>query len=81
MRISGRVVDVDGRGIGNVLLTLTDSAGHAASSRSNAFGYFEFDDVEAGQTYLLAAQAKRYSFSPQALSVQDDVVDLVITAE
>jgi subtilisin-like proprotein convertase family protein len=81
VRISGRVIDVEGRGLGNVLLTLTDSAGHVATARANAFGYFEFDDVEAGQTYLLAAQAKRYSFSPQVLSVQDDVVDLVITAE
>ena len=81
VRISGRVVDVEGRGLGNVLLTLTDSAGHVATARANAFGYFEFDDVEAGQTYLLAAQAKRYSFSPQVLSVQDDVVDLVLTAE
>ena len=79
--ISGRVVDSSGRGISNVLLTLTDSAGQARIARSSGFGYFQFDDIPAGQTYLLSATAKRYSFASQVLSVQENVADVVITAE
>lgn len=79
--ISGRVVDIAGNGLGGVTLTLTDAAGHARLGRSNSFGYFQIDDVPAGQTYLLSAQSKRYTFESQVLSVQDDVVDVVITAQ
>jgi len=79
--ISGRVVDGGGNGLGGVILTLTDSAGQARLGRSNSFGYFQIDDVPAGQTYFLTAQSKRYTFDPQVLSVQDEVVDVVITAQ
>ena len=61
--------------------TLAGAAGQVRTARSNGFGYFQFDDVAAGQTYLLSAQSKRYTFAPQAVNVQDDVVGLVVTAE
>ena len=80
-RIAGQVVDAEGRGVRSVSLTLTGSTGNTFAAISNAFGYFEFADVPVGQTYILNATSKRYSFSSQAVTVQDDVVGLVVTAE
>lgn len=79
--VSGQVVDAAGRGISNVVLTLDDTTGNGRLSRSNAFGYFTFTDVEVGQTYVLNGQSKRYTFASQALTIQDEVSGLVVTAQ
>lgn len=79
--VAGRVVDTEGRGLFNVVLTITNSTGSTLTTRSNPLGYFQFDDVPPGQTYLLNAQSKRYSFESQVLTVQDDITDLVVTAQ
>jgi subtilisin-like proprotein convertase family protein len=79
--VSGRVVDMFGSAIGNVTLTLTDSFGQARITRSSPFGYFEFTDIPIGQTYLLGAQAKRYTFPTQTFSVHDAIDNILLTAE
>jgi hypothetical protein len=65
--------------IRGVRLTLFDMSGAVHYSLSNGFGYFHFDDVEAGRTYLLSATSKRFQFATQALTVNDSIVapDLV----
>jgi hypothetical protein len=52
-----------GRGIVNVRLTLTDSSGEVRTATTTSFGYYRFDDVRAGETYILSAAGKRYTFS------------------
>lgn len=79
--ISGMVTDANGRAISRVNLTLTDSNGQTRTARTNTFGYFRFDAVPSGQTYTLDASAKGYSFVPQVVSVNDEIVDLNITAQ
>ncbi len=61
--ISGRVMTASGRGIVNVRLTLTDSSGEVRTATTTSFGYYRFDDVQAGETYILSAAGKRYTFS------------------
>ncbi len=79
--ISGIVTDADGRAISRVIVSLTDSQGQTRSARTNSFGYFRFDQVPSGQTYTLAATAKGYSFVSQVVSVNDEIVDLNLTAQ
>ncbi len=76
--IGGRVLTYNGRGIGNVRITLNEAGGSARSAISNPFGYYGFTDVEAGQTYIVTVQSKRFSFgSPsRVISVSDDLGDL-----
>ena len=61
--VSGRVTTASGRGIGGVSITLTDSAGVSRSAFSTTFGFYHFDDVPAGETYIIGISAKRYKFS------------------
>jgi hypothetical protein len=74
--ITGRVVAPNGAGIGGVRLVLIDGGGVAGQSISNPFGYFQFHDVEVGQTYILSASGKRYRFPAPAITVDDAISDL-----
>ncbi|MBP6212249.1 MAG: hypothetical protein KA447_04340 [Pyrinomonadaceae bacterium] len=75
--VGGRVITAAGNGIGKTVVTLTDQSGNARIVLTNAFGYYRFENVEAGQTYIIAAQSKRFQFTnpTQIISVKSDVTD------
>ena len=60
--LAGRVLTADGTGIGNTVITMTAQSGEARTVITNPFGYYRFDGVEIGQTYILSASSKRYTF-------------------
>ncbi|MCA1622625.1 MAG: carboxypeptidase-like regulatory domain-containing protein [Acidobacteria bacterium] len=72
--ISGRVMTASGRGIRNVRLILTDTNGQIRTATTTSFGYYRFDDVPAGETYILSAIGKRYTFSQpvQVLNISEE---------
>jgi hypothetical protein len=72
--VSGRVISTTGRGIGGVRLSLTDSQGNVRTATTTSFGYYRFDDVQAGGTYILSASSKRYTFSQpvQVLNINEE---------
>jgi hypothetical protein len=80
--VSGRVVTAEGRGISNASLTLRDTNGDLRAARSNTFGYYHFDDVEAGQTYMVGVKAKSYLFAQpmRVVSLVDAISDLNFVA-
>lgn len=79
--VSGRVLTSDGRGLRNAIVTLTDRMGALRSVRSSSFGYYRFDDVPVGETYVIGVMSKRYQFAPQIVSVADQITGLNLVAE
>lgn len=73
--VSGRVVGGNS-GIARATVSLVDSRGIIRTAKTNTFGYFRFDNVEAGQIYIFNAAAKGYSFAPQVVSVSDEIAEL-----
>ena len=67
-------VSVSGRGIKNVLITLTDSTGNTSTARTTTFGRYGFREFNAGETYVISAKGKRFTFSQptQVLNVNED---------
>jgi hypothetical protein len=61
--LSGRVMTAGGSSIMNVRLSLTDSQSNVRTATTDSSGNYRFDDVQAGETYILTATGKRYSFS------------------
>jgi len=62
--LSGRVTSADGRGIRNAKMVLTgDSLQHPLRVNTGSFGHYSFDGLEAGQTYVVTVNSKRYTFS------------------
>jgi hypothetical protein len=74
--IAGRVLTANGLPVYRANLVLTDAKGMAYSSISNAFGYFRFDDIAVGQTYILSASAKGTRFAPRVIVVTEEIADL-----
>jgi hypothetical protein len=78
--VSGRVLTMGGRPISNALVTLTNHSGVNKTTRTNPFGYFSFTSVEVGETYILDAHSKSYTFAPEVVFVTEDISTLNFTA-
>lgn len=65
--VSGRVMTQAGRGINGVRLSLTDSQGNVRTATTTSFGYYRFDNVMAGETVILTARAKRFTFNQSSI--------------
>ena len=79
--VSGRVVSSIGRGIGNAIVSISSPGGSTRSVRTSSFGYFQFEDVEAGQTYAIEVSSKRYRFEARVLDVSENIDGLDFIAE
>lgn len=79
--VSGRLLTNLGRPVSRGTVSLTDASGNIRRAQTNTLGYFRFTDVSAGETYLIAATAKGYTFSSSLLSVMDQIADIEILAE
>lgn len=79
--IRGRVLAGQFKGVFGAIVKLTDQNGNVRSARTNFYGYYNFLDVGAGQTYIFTVTARGYQFSPQVLAVSEDVTDLNFRAQ
>jgi hypothetical protein len=75
--LGGRVLSADGIGISRANVTLTNGAGVSRSVTTNSFGYYRFDEVPVGETYIVEVNSKKYLFtdSPRVVNVQDNITD------
>ena len=80
--VGGQVLTADGRGISKVRVSLTDPDGSVRTALTNPFGYYRFDEVQAGETYIVSVQSKRYQFSnpTQVVTVLDELSNVDFTA-
>lgn len=81
--ISGRIRDVEGRGVTGSELKLTNlSTGEVRTALSSTFGFYRFDEIPVGETYSLTVTSKRYLFDPDVriISLADELTDIDFTA-
>lgn len=76
--VGGRVSTADGRGIRNVHIILTAPNGETRSLLTTPFGYYRFNNLAVGDTYIITVSAKRFTFSQPiiAVSVFQEINDL-----
>ena len=81
--LSGRVVTAEGYGVPFAQIVVRNQMGEAVSTITNPFGFYNFDNLQAGETYFIEAVSKRYVFTPpvQVRSVQDDVTGVDFMAQ
>jgi len=79
--VAGRVIDPSGAAIPNAIVNIADGSGSSRSVRTNPFGYFSFDGVTAGSTYIVSVRAKGYQFTPRVVSVVDEIAGLDFIAQ
>lgn len=71
--LTGRVISGKNRGVSNALVYLTGSSGETRVAQTNSFGYYRFDEVGAGTTYVISVVHRLYQFQPQTIMVDEDV--------
>lgn len=81
--ISGRVTTSFGRGIKNVRVTMIAPSGEIRLAVTGPFGYYRFEEVPAGESYIIGVEAKRFTFvqSSQLVNAYENLtgVDFVAT--
>lgn len=80
VNVGGRVVTAGGNGVSNAVVYFTDSQGVTRTARTGSLGYFKFDDVLAGETYVVVINHKRYTFTPRVVTVEDEITELDFVA-
>jgi hypothetical protein len=79
--ISGMVLTPTGTPIVGARVFLAEQNGGRRAALSNPFGYYQFDDVEAGQLYQLNATHRFYQFQTVLVRVVDQVTDLNLVSD
>ena len=80
--LDGQILTADGRGIRNVVVTVTEADGTVHTALSSSFGYFRIDGLDAGQSVIVAVSAKRFRFADavRVVNLEDNVSGLDFVA-
>ena len=78
--VAGRVVAANGRGIRSARVTLAGADGRQWLAVTNSFGFFRFEGVPAGASYVMSVSARGYRFESRLVEVNDSVSDLTFVA-
>ena len=78
------MTDAFGSPISRARVTIQNtSTGEFRTTNTNSFGYYSFEDLPAGDVYLITVSNKRYVFSndTQAFVLNDAVENINFTAD
>lgn len=83
VNITGRVARADGYGLSKVTVVL--SGGNLAEpiyTVTDRFGFYRFETIASGQTYIVAVSSRRFRFSDpvRVINLDDNLAELDFTA-
>lgn len=64
--LGGRIVDATGRGVFGVRVTAASADGTTFTTVSNSFGYYRFESLPIGTTYIITPFHRRFTFTPES---------------
>lgn len=80
--ISGRVLAQNGtRSVANATITMIAQSGNIRTARTNYLGYYNFNEVGSGQSYMFRVNSKGYTFLPQAVTINQSLTGLNFVAQ
>jgi hypothetical protein len=82
--ISGRVMTADGMAIRNAEVTVTgNSIITPLRVTTSSFGYFTFDGLQTGETYVVTVNSRLFTFQApsQVITLTDNVADMDFIAD
>lgn len=81
VEVGGRVANLRQGFVSNATVILIDSNGVLRQTKTNSFGLFRFSDIEIGETYVIFARGKNMRFTPQIITITEELTDLILTAD
>lgn len=76
--IVGRVVSETGEPVDRAAVRMTNTRGATLTALTNAFGYFIFGEIPAGESYVIEYSARGFLSGSQIIVPMDDISDLKI---
>ena len=74
--VSGRITTPDGRGLRNATVAITDSLGVRRTVTTSSFGFYTFEDVRAGDTYVIGVSSRLYRFASRNLVLTESLTNV-----
>lgn len=74
--VEGRVLSATGSGVSRAIVRMVDSNGNVRTTTTTVFGYYRFEDVQTGETYVMTVSAKGRTFPSRVVNVNDDIGEL-----
>jgi hypothetical protein len=77
--VSGRVLTAAGQGIRNAEVVISGGTlTEPMRVQTGSFGYYNFDGLQTGQTYMITVNSRRYLFTTptRVVSLTDNIADL-----
>ena len=69
VNVSGQVLTTDGHPVWGAVVSFIDAAGTRRSVITDELGFYHFDNVTAGETYVFDVKRKGYVFPTQVVFV------------
>jgi hypothetical protein len=81
--VGGQAISSYGRPLANATITIYAPNGTIRTARTNTFGYYNFEEVPVGETYVLEIRSKRFYFPQpsQVITVNDNLDSVNFYAE
>ncbi len=74
--VSGRITAPDGRGLRSTIVSIIDSLGVKQTATTSSFGFYTFDNLRPGETYLIVVNSRLYRFATRSLTVNDNLTNI-----
>ncbi|MBX3243636.1 MAG: carboxypeptidase regulatory-like domain-containing protein, partial [Acidobacteria bacterium] len=74
--VNGRVFANGTAGLLNATVTITDANGNSRVSRTGSFGYFSFEGLMSGETYVVSVTSRNFQYAPQVVTLADSMAEV-----
>lgn len=74
--VGGRVTTPSGAGLRNATVVLTDPQSNQRTATTSSFGFYTFDNVQAGGPYTISVRSRLYRFQPLSFTVSSDLTNV-----
>ncbi len=71
--VSGQVLTSDGRGLRNATVSMTAPNNVVRTTTTSSFGFYTFDNVAAGSTYVFRVSSRLFRFGTKTVQVDDNL--------
>ena len=78
--VGGKITDASGNGISKAQISITAANGETRTTLTSSFGFYRFDDIQVGESYVVTVRHKTHQFSPQIIAVFEAMENVDFTA-
>lgn len=78
--LGGKVSDANGNAVARATVSITLPNGETRYAMTSSFGFYRFDNVAIGESYVVNVQHKTHQFSPQIIAVFEAMENVNFTA-